>query len=241
MKYQNLTLIGTSHIAKESIDEIKKQFSTLNPDIVAIELDKNRLYGLLNKKDKSKKRNSLFLIPKIGLKGYIFSLMGEWAEKKLGESVGVSPGEDMLIAFRLAKKHSKKVALIDQEIEITLKRLSKTISWKEKWNFLVDIFKAVILRKPEIGGFDLKTVPSHKLIEKMLKKVKKRYPNIYHVLVTERNTVMAKNLAVIMKQNPEKMILAMIGAGHEKEMMDIIKKRICQIEIVYSSNYTVDV
>ena len=64
----------------------------------------------------------------------------------------------MLTAVKLAKKHKIQLALIDQDIEITLKRLSQEITWREKFNFLADIIKAVIFRKKETdfeanGGF----------------------------------------------------------------------------------------
>lgn len=240
MKYKNLTLIGTSHIAKESITEITNVFKQENPDIVTIELDRKRLYALLNKKKNQKRKYPLSIIFRIGFKGYIFSRIGEWAEKKLGEHVGVSPGSDMMTAFKLAKENEKQVVLIDQDIEITLKKLSKAISWKEKWHFLVDLFKGFVLRKTDVEGFDLSTVPSDKLIEKMLKKTKKRYPNIYKVLVTERNEVMAKRLAIIMRRNPDKKILATVGAGHEQKMLDIIKDKLNKIDVVYSHSFTIE-
>ncbi|MEM4247380.1 MAG: TraB/GumN family protein, partial [Candidatus Woesearchaeota archaeon] len=69
--------------------------------------------------------------------------------------------------------------------------------------------------------------------EKMIRQVKKRYPNIYRVLVTERNNVMAKNLAHLMQTNPEKNIAAVIGAGHEKELLQLIKN-----ELKYNISYT---
>jgi len=220
MQYKNLTLIGTSHIAKESLNEVEDTFNKEDPDIIAIELDKKRLYGLIHK---PKGKVNLYSIRKIGIKGFIFSLIGAWAEKKLGELVGVSPGSEMKKAIFLAKKNNKKIALIDQDIEITLKRFSKSLTWKEKWNFFVDIIKGISSRKKEID-FDLTKVPSKKIIKKLINKVKKRYPNIYKVLIEERNYVMAENLAKLMEKNPEKKILGIIGAGHEEEILELIKK-----------------
>jgi len=126
-------------------------------------------------------------------------------------------------AVRLARKHNIKIALIDQDIEITLKRFSKSLTWKEKWNFLVDILKAIFTRKGVIE-FDLTKVPSKKVIKKLVDGVKKRYPNVYNVLIEERNQVMAYNLKKIMELHPEKKILAIIGAGHEEDILKLIKK-----------------
>ncbi|MEK6868864.1 MAG: TraB/GumN family protein, partial [Nanoarchaeota archaeon] len=189
------------------------------PDIVALELDKRRLYSLFRKPGKIR----IYDIKRIGIKGFIFSLIGAWAEKKLGNMVGVAPGSEMKKAIRLARKNGIKIALIDQDIEITLKRFSKSLTWKEKWNFLADIIKSVFTRKGVIE-FDLTKVPSKKVIKKLIEQVKKRYPNVYKVLIEERNEVMANNLHKIMSDYPDKRILAIIGAGHEDDILILIKK-----------------
>ena len=220
VKYKNLTIIGTSHIAKQSIEEVRNTIEKEKPDIIALELDNQRLYALMNRK---KQKASIYNIWRVGFKGFLFSLIGAWAEKKLGEIVGVSPGAEMKKAVRLAKKNKIKIALIDQNIEITLMRFSRTLSWRERWYFFVDLFKAFILRKKEIE-FDLNTVPDEMLIRKLINKVKERYPNVYKVLVEERNIIMADNLSKLMDENKDKKILAIIGAGHEKELVDLIKK-----------------
>jgi len=54
--------------------------------------------------------------------------------------------------------------------------------------------------------------------------VKKRYPNFYRVLIEERNQIMALNLANLIKNYPDKNILAVVGAGHEKEIEKLTKK-----------------
>ena len=133
MEYRNLTLLGTSHIAQQSIDAVKKAIENGKPDIIAIELDEKRLKTILSSKKSGRIR--LRDIRKIGIKGYLFSLLGEWVERKLGEQVGVKPGTEMLTAVKLAKQQGKILALIDQPIEITLRRLNNAIGWKEKLQF----------------------------------------------------------------------------------------------------------
>ena len=219
MNYKNLTILGTSHIAKQSLEDVEKEIENKKPDIIALEMDRRRLYSLFKKPGKIR----IYDIKRIGLKGFIFSLVGAWAEKKLGKIVGVAPGSEMKKAVRLARKNDMKVALIDQDIEITLKRFSKSLTWKEKWNFIVDVLKAIFVRK-KIIEFDLTKVPSKKVIKKLVGQVKKRYPNIYKVLIEERNHVMADNIKKIMETYPDKKILAIIGAGHEDDILELIKK-----------------
>ena len=115
-----------------------------------------------------------------------------------------------------------------------LKRFSKEFTWKERFRLVYDIIKGVILRKKEVD-FDLRTVPSKKVIDKLINKVKARYPGLYKVLIEERNEFMASKLARIININEDKKILAIVGAGHEEELIDLIKnKKIVVISHSYS-------
>jgi pheromone shutdown-related protein TraB len=232
MKYKNLTVIGTSHIAKQSLDDVEKTVIELKPDIICLELDKRRLYALLS--DQKGDKVNLRDIMRIGLKGYLFSIIGAYVEKKLGQQVGIKPGSEMLKAIELAKKNNIKIAVIDQDIEKTLKRFSQEFSWKERFRLVMDIIKAFIFRKSEID-FDLRTVPSKSVVDKLVKKVKDRYPGVYKVLIEERNDFMASKLVRIMYSNDEKKILAIVGAGHEEEMINLIKKK--KVEVVHKGIY----
>ena len=214
--YQNLTIVGTSHISKQSIEEVKEVISTQNPEILALELDKGRLNALVSDQ---KRKIGIRDIRQFGFKGFLFGAIGQWAEHKLGKIVEVSPGTEMLEAFKLGKQFNCKVALIDQDISITLKNLSKEITWKEKFRFLYDIIKGIFIK--EDIKFDLHKVPSNKIIKEMLDKVKIRYPSIYKVIVTDRNIYMAKRLYMLM--NNYESVVAVIGAGHVDEIIKEIK------------------
>ena len=230
MHYKKLTVIGTSHIAKQSLNEIELAFQQKNPDIVAVELDRRRLHSLLSEE---KSRISLREVGRIGLKGYLFAAVGGWLQRKLGNVVGVMPGSEMKLAVELAKKTNAKIALIDQDIEITLRKFSQRLTWKEKFRFLGDIFKSVFFKKKamrEMGitkeELDFSKVPSKELVQKLIKQLEKRYPNVYDVLVRQRNKVMANNLAKLLHQFPDETVLAVVGAGHEEELLEMVKKRV---------------
>jgi pheromone shutdown-related protein TraB len=216
--FKNISIIGTSHISPESIKEVTQTIKKLKPDIIAIELDKKRYSSLLSKKRKIKFSD----IKALGVKGFLFNLIGAWVEKKLGKYTGVEPGSEMKTAIKLAKKTKAKIALIDQDIEITIRKLMKAITWKEKFTFIKDLFASLFFGKKKIE-FDLKKVPSQKLINKMLKEVKKSYPSFYNVLVKDRNKVLSKNLYNLSTLYPKKKILAIIGAGHEKQVLGELK------------------
>ncbi len=216
--FQNLVLIGTSHIAKESLLEVKEIIIKEMPEVVALELDRGRFYALANGK---MGRLKLIDIKQIGVKGYLFAKFGEYVERKMGSKVGVAPGEDMLRAAEIATKNKIKIALIDQNIEVTLKNFSKEITWKEKFRFGIDVFKGLFGIGEKIK-IDLTKVPEKEIINKMISQVKNRYPNFYKVLIGDRNLYMANKLIKLMKNYSK--IVAVVGAGHEEDIIKEIKK-----------------
>jgi pheromone shutdown-related protein TraB len=218
LKYKKLVIVGTSHIAESSLKEIEFIFNKENPDLIAVELDQQRLYALLSNQ---KPNYSPRMIKEIGLKGYLFALFGSLIQQKLGDIVGIKPGSDMLRAVQLAKLNNKKIALIDRDVRITLTRLSNAIEWKEKLNFVIDLFSTPFSKKMKIN---LKTVPEKELIKKLLGLLKKRYPGLYRVLVEERNKILALKLKTLLENYPDQKIMAVLGAGHEDEVLYLIKK-----------------
>lgn len=216
--YKNITIIGTSHIALESIQEVTTVLQENKPGIVALELDHARFLSLMEKKKVSK----WVILKETGIKSFLLNLIGAFIEKKLGDIVGVSPGSEMRKAALLARKQKAKIALIDQDVRITLKKLTKIPS-KEKWRIFGDIVKGLFQRKAEMR-IDLTKVPEQKFIETILKKIEDRYPNLYATLITERNHYMAKSLYKLITEYPEEKIVAIVGAGHAEALLKEIKE-----------------
>ena len=216
LKYKNLSILGTSHIAQQSLQQVYDLMEKQDPDIVALEIDKGRMAGLMSKE---KKKPRFRDISKLGFKAYFINKLGSYAESKLGESVGVEPGSEMKLAYTLARTRHKKIALIDQDIRTTIKRLKLT--WKEKFRVIPDLIRTVFVKNKI--PFDLRNVPDEDTIKFLLAKVKKNYPTVYRVLVVERNEFMANRLFNLMLAFPNLEILAVVGAGHAKDILDLVK------------------
>lgn len=221
-----IILIGTSHIAQQSVAEIKHVLQNHPVTLIAIELDAKRLRALLSKQQPSIRLSD---IRRVGLKGFLFVLIGSYIQRRLGRMVGTAPGSDMLQAVRLAKEHNIPIALIDQDIEVTLRRFSQTLSWKERFRFAIDLFRGAFFQQSELKRYgldrlDLRKVPPEQLIKRLTSQLKKRYPNIYKVLIEERNRYMINQLNLLAKQNPDATILVVVGAGHKDAIQQAFKK-----------------
>ena len=209
----SVLVIGTSHIAQESVKTIREAFRAFQPNAVALELDANRYYALLHPQARASAWQTLRIV---GLKGYLFALLGKFVQDRLGKSIGMKAGSDMLSAIQLAREKKMPVFLIDQDLRITLKNISKRLGWKEKLQILKDLVR------PPVEYYelkhDLRKTPSPELIRKILRHLRRSYPALYDVLVRQRNRHMKRQLEHILRHHPDKRILVIVGAGHEEEL-----------------------
>ena len=223
-------IIGTSHIAKESVKQIEDFMDNNTVNLVCVELDRNRLYALKNDVQGRIKITDFHIIRRIGLTGFIFALIAQHAQKKMGDKVKVKAGSDMMAAVTCASERKIPVALIDQDVNITLQNLSKKVPFGEKLKVLFDLFKGLLGFKSELVGIDVhgvdfSKVPPEEFVDKILHKTKHKYPNIFNVLVEDRNKYMVNKIHKVVKTNPEWDILVVIGAGHKEGMVKLLEKK----------------
>jgi len=212
-------LIGTSHVSKESQKKIKEAFNEFKPDIIAIELDRQRFNAMMSNQKSSLGFSAL---RQIGLTGYIFAVIGRLIQKKIGDVVGMNPGAEMLLGAKLAKNNQLPLALIDQDVSVTLKGLSKGVSFREKMRIVGDVIFAPFSKKNKVK-IDLAKIPPSELIETLMEQMKERYSGFYKVLVDDRNRVMAKKIFKMLIEKSDKKILVIIGAGHEEGIKTYMK------------------
>lgn len=220
---KQVTIIGTSHIAADSIAKVRQKIAEEKPDIVAVELDHARLHALLAK---DKPKFSPAMLKAMGVTGFAFFAIGGFLQRRLGRLIGAVPGEEMKTAVELAKQNGAKIALIDQPMSITMKRLSK-IGFREKARLVHDLFLGLIgMGKAPAGlkELDLSKTPASEFVEMAMKTTKERYPQLYKALVSDRNDYMANALTHITRNEPDSKIIAVVGAGHEKEIAKILEK-----------------
>lgn len=226
-----IRIVGTSHIAKQSAREIERVAKEFSPDIIAVELDKGRLRALQEKAaGKKEERVPLSMIKQVGVTGYLFIVIGRALQKKLGGIMRVDPGIDMLAAVHYAQQNRLLLALVDQDIAVTLRHLSKEFTFKEKMKVLWDVISAPFSKQKV--AIKLDRVPDEKTIKMLLGLLRARYPSLYNVLIVERNIVMARNLDTIVRKNPGKRVMLVIGAGHDDDLRVRLKQmeRIATVE-----------
>ncbi len=212
MAPDNLTIIGTAHVSEKSVEEVRNTILECEPDIVAVELDAARYQNLLNEKN-GVNQDKEIKIREI-LKGNNFTMFLvsgflSYFQKKIGDEVGVKPGSEMLAAAEAAEEAGAKVALIDRDIQITLKRALNHMSFWEKAKFVYSIIASFFSKDEAID--DIESIKQGDALEEVMGYFQEMSPRAFEVLVAERDAFMAQRLLDL-----DGNVVAVVGAGHKK-------------------------
>jgi len=207
----NIILIGTAHISQDSVNDVVSAIDTYKPDIVAVELDKRRHDSLTKKADWEntpitsliKSNNAYFMLAQT----FLASI-----QRRLGEEYGVEPGSEMIAAIKEAEKRNLKIALVDRDITVTLKRAWRKMGLREKFRLIWEFLKAIIgYDEEELDELDLKELMKHDVISSMMEEFSQMAPSTTEVLIHERDSYIAKK---ILEESKKGKVVAVVGAGH---------------------------
>lgn len=212
-----LRLIGTAHVSRESAEVVKQQISEWQPDVVAIELDSNRLAHLQNP-DKFDDEALSKVLKEGRTSLLLFQSLLAIEQRKMGMEAGERVGVDLLAAVDAANEYDIPIELVDRDIQITLKRAWKKMKFREKWRILYSLL-ADEADEEDIDVEEL--LGDGDLITQLMEELRATAPGAGEVLVDERDDYLAGSIE---KLRGEKKVLAVIGAGHingvEKRLQD---------------------
>ena len=215
-----ITLIGTGHVFNLS-QALIQIFDEKNPDIICVELDRQRYKALIMKqldpgKYKEQSKNQPIL----------YKLLSRFQEG-MAKEYGVTAGQEMLTAIDYAQSHQKPIALIDMDAQNLFSKMLKNMSVKEKFRLILSGF----------GGFFV----SKKRVEKELDKIQddfdfymdeigKKFPTIKRTLIDERNEYMKEQLKSASKDFEK--VIAVVGDGHIPGISKLLKKNEIDYEMI---------
>ena len=225
-----IRIIGTGHIFEKSVKEVTGAIEADKPDYVAVELDLRR-FRVLESVDFDPSKLStevsfsdlLNVIRQGGgslpvFMQYVLGLI----QKDIGKAYGLAPGVDMCAAIVSARSFSIPLALIDRDIEVTMSRVM-SVPLKD----LARLMSSDQSDLQAISGLvqnNIENILEKENLEKAMDVLQKNHPKIYNALVDERDRYMAYRLFLLQHQNPDKKILAVVGAGHAKGITKYISE-----------------
>jgi pheromone shutdown-related protein TraB len=205
---REIVLVGTAHVSRTSVEDVRRVIAEEKPDRVCVELDQGR-YTALTQGSTWRELD----IGKVIREGKGFLLLSNLVlasfQRRLGADLGVKPGEEMLAAVKAAEELGIPTALCDRDIQITLRRAwSKTGMWG-KSKMLAAMVSSVFSDeklKPE----EIEKLKEKDALASMMEELAEYLPSAKEVLIDERD----RYLAVKISQAEGKKLVAVVGAGH---------------------------
>lgn len=201
-------LLGTAHISRESVEEVKELITGELPDRVCIEIDESRHKSLVEKSQWSNLNISAVLK---GGKGFLLlaNLVLSSFQRKLGMDLGIKPGEEMVTAINLSKELDIPFSLCDRDIQITLKRAWAKSGFWGKNKMLAAMISAVFSNE-KLKEEDIESLKEKNALQNMLNELAEYLPAVKEVLIDERDRYLATRIF----SSAGRKVVAIIGAGH---------------------------
>ncbi len=213
---KNIILIGTAHISKNSVDEVKEVIEVEKPDSVCVELCQSR-YNSINDKDKWANMDIIKIIKNKKSLSFLLNLVLSSYQKKMAKQLGVQAGQEMIQAIESAKENDAEIVLADRNIEITFSRILASITLWDKLK-LMSQFLISIFSDETISEEELEELKSQDMLNSALNEMTKSMPKLKTPLVDERDKYLAEKI----KNAPGEKIVAVLGAAHVPGIKKVI-------------------
>ena len=197
----DLMIIGTAHVIDLSLP-LERHIKNFSPDLIALELDKQRWYALKTKSQRTDGPFFLRLLARL--------------QKYLGDYFGSSPGAEMIVATNIANSIGAKLAFIDKPILQTIQGAWKNMPWNEFFGIIIDSMISFV------GGGNSNIENSMKTgdFSEELEQFSSQYPSIKQELIDKRDIYMSTNIVKLFRSQKCDRIVAIVGEGHVAGMAE---------------------
>lgn len=215
-----IILIGTGHVFNLS-QALNNIFDEKQPEIMCVELDKQRFKALtLKKTDPEAYKNMERNVP------ILYKILARFQEG-MAKEYGVTAGAEMLTAINYASSHQIPVAFIDMNAQHLFAKMLRSMSFSEKLKLLFSGFGGFFVSKKHVEK-ELQKI--EKNFDKYINEIGEKFPTIKRVLIDERNYYMVQQLATASEKYEK--VVAVIGDGHIPGISELLKKKEIEFETI---------
>ena len=177
------------------------------PDSVCIELDEDRFKSIQDPKAWEstdvvkviRDKKAGFLLANLALSAY---------QKRIAKQLHVTVGGEMLQGIESAKEIGATLVLADRKIQTTFLRIWRKLNFWEKAKLIVSFFMSST-DDSELTDADLQELLKADILEGVLKDMRKQFPKIGDILISERD----QHLAAKIREAPGQKVVAVLGGA----------------------------
>jgi pheromone shutdown-related protein TraB len=206
------TLLGTAHVSRASVAAVRSAIESGTFDAIAVELCAARLRALC---DRDAWRSlDLWQVIREGKAGMVAAnLVLSAYQRRLAEQFGIEPGAEMKLAAELAERRGMPLWLIDRDVDVTLKRAYRSVSWFDRLAIISGLV-ASLFERGEIDEAEIENLKHGDLLQSAFHQFAEQAKPLFHSLITERDRYMAARLRQAASCSRARQVLVVVGAGH---------------------------
>ncbi|MHA2264333.1 MAG: TraB/GumN family protein [Candidatus Thorarchaeota archaeon] len=217
-----VVFVPVIHADADSVERARRVVVEIEPDVVAVELDRERYEQLQSPEMMSKMPSP----PESG--NMVEHLMFQIAqlERNLGQKTGALAGEEMLAAIEEGRKIGSKIALVDRPIQATMQAIMK-VPLDEVYR-LTDMIPDAAQDIEKDASVDLlEKLKEEGTVDEIVDVFRTEFPGLYEALISQRDRYVANALRTIL-DDVEGKIVAVLGVGHiegvSKELTHLLRE-----------------
>jgi len=206
-------LLGTAHVSKESVEDVRRVVEAVNPDTICVELCNARFHA--HKNPDQWKNMDIFQVVKDGRSFFLLAQLVMTAfYRRIGEKLDAVPGGEMFEGISLAESGERQLVLADRDVQVTLKRLWGNLGWWQKFKLPVQLFLG-LFESEEIEVETIEKMKELDQLESAMNLFAQGLPGVKETLIDERDIYLSQKI----REASGTTVLAVLGAGHVAGVM----------------------
>lgn len=201
-------LIGTAHVSRQSVEQVKEVIERERPDSVCVELDEQR-YQAIMEGNKWKETDIFKIIKSKKTTFLLINLVISSFQKRIAKQFGIQAGQEMIQGIESAKEVGAQLVLADRNIQVTFSRIWHSVGFWGKIKLISQIIMS-IFDDTEMTEEDLEQMKSEDMLHSVLHEFTESFPRLKKPLVDERDQYLAQKI----KEAPGNKVVAVLGAAH---------------------------
>ncbi len=208
----HLTLLGTAHVSRASVEQVRSLLETQPFDAVAVELCPSRYQAILDP-DALARMDLVAVIRQGRVAMVVASLALAAYQQRLADQFGIEPGAEQRMAITQARERHLPVLLIDREIGVTLKRVAANLGWWRRLELFSGLLASLISHE-EVAEAEIERLKEGDVLETTFGEFARRRQDLFLPLIDERDRYMAARLREEIEREQPDRLLVVLGAGH---------------------------
>ncbi|MBP5787006.1 MAG: TraB/GumN family protein, partial [Kiritimatiellae bacterium] len=206
---KSVFLLGTAHVSRKSVDDVRAAAAALAPDTVAVELCEPRYRSLSD--PNAWRDTALFKVVRQKKTAFLLAQLAMQAfYRRVGKRLETEPGAEMMEAARIANATGARLELVDRRIDLTLKRVWAALGFWQKTKLAGLLLSSLFSSGDEVSAEDVENLKQSDQLESAMAELGRAFPGVKSRLMDER----AQDLAEKIRRAPGTRVLAVVGAGH---------------------------